>query len=71
MSNKPMRSVVVVGFIATVAAMLGLCYNGLFIILVALRGSFPDRFKEQELVYFYVAFYVMFGICVLSNLGCC
>lgn len=64
MNSKPRGSVLIVGLVATVASLFGLWINGTTIV-TALRGGFSGLVNQQGLSYFYPAFAVMSGICIL------
>src|SRR5439155_15928400 len=67
MSNKPRGSVLIVGLVATLASLCGLWYNGTTIV-TALHGGFSDLVSKLGLSYFYPAFSLMSGICILCYL---
>jgi hypothetical protein len=67
MSNKPRVLVVIVGAIAVLTALCGLYYNSASL-STALCGGFSDLVGQHEVTYFYPAFYVMSGICIVCYL---
>ena len=64
MNNTPRILVIVVGVVAALAALFGLYYNGMTIV-IALRGGFSDLVAQKGLTFFYLAFYVMSATCVI------
>ena len=54
---------IIVGVIAVVTAVLGLCYNAMGV-MSAMRGAFNPMLRQNDLPYFYPAFFIMSGICV-------
>ena len=54
---------IIVGVFSVATALFGLYYNAASSIL-ALRGAFDPMLQQENLTYFYYAFFIMSGICI-------
>lgn len=66
MNSRPRILVIIVGCVTTLAAAFGLYYSARSVFF-ALRGGFSDPAAGKNLAYFFPAFYIMSGICMLCN----
>jgi len=60
-------SLLTLGIVSIVCAVLGLLYNAAMI-AVAVSGAFERLIQEHSMPFFYTAFYVMASICILFYL---
>lgn len=67
MKRNIKASLITIGIVSIICAILGLLYN-IATLLTSFSGAFEKLIKEQNLIYFYPSFYAMSGICIVFYL---